>query len=261
MTGRVRMDAVNIGEAVRREIAELQISRAAPITPLPDVLRDELARDDEQAAMTWTSKSWGNWLAFVPGIEEYLERMPTDGDGRVSRSSVREAVQAEGESAPHRFIAVMIWGYGTAGYGPYRTARVLTQAASSVAQEATGVSYSAIESLDVSQALARSGAGLEAFYYLNNDAQGRLDGLGSAFFTKWLYFASIVDDPDASDVPIFDERVRRWLRGVGAPGLRLRHNSTQSYAAYVALLSAWGHAVGVAPSRVERAIFALTARA
>ena len=59
----------------------------------------------------------------LPQVTAVLQRMPE----RVDRSSTRQLVlqELEAERTLAAFVSAMVWGYGSTGYGPGRTRRVL----------------------------------------------------------------------------------------------------------------------------------------
>lgn len=78
---------------------------------------------DDQPAFTYNRERWLEGLGDIPGALTAIEELP---DG-VDRQTIRDAFAS---NYPHNiegaFTAVMIWGYGKSGYGPWRTARCLT---------------------------------------------------------------------------------------------------------------------------------------
>jgi hypothetical protein len=102
--------------------------------------------------------------------------------------------------------------------------------------------------------VVRTQGPVEGFRYMNN--AGRIKYLASAFFTKWLYFASALtsaDDPNAA--PILDDRVREWLEKHA--GVILDISRTPDYQRYFDALTGWGEMYGRTPVQVEKAIFGL----
>lgn len=94
-----------------------------------------------------------------------------------------------------------------------------------------------------------------AFTYLNNKP-GHVWQLGSAFFTKWLYFASAQGGQHTpSAAPALDELVQGWLRR--RAGLALDSRNTSSYQQYLEPLSEWGEPYKRTPAQVEETIFLL----
>lgn len=215
---------------------------------LADALGDGSSPPPPQEGMGWKRESWAQRLSAVPGIDDFLGLLPSTVDRATILSSVREADDAGRTDLA--FVAAMIWGYGTSGYGPYRTARVLTSGTDTV--DAT-----VLERLRSGTRAARDGSALAGFYAMNN-RPGRVPHLGPAFFTKWLYFTTATAGPDSADAtPVLDKRVRDWIATNAEVGLRL--DKTWGYHRYLQLLDAWAVRPAGTLSRatVERAIFSL----
>ena len=147
-------------------------------------------RRPRQQGSYWSLRPWQ--LAF-PERSEFLASLPNP----ISRADVIDACREAhlgSEAAVRGFLAAMIWGYGKVGYGPYRTARVLSDTAGAAA------------SLAEVARVARDEGGPAAFVWL---AKHRLRGLGVAFATKYLFFcAAAGDGPPAL---VLDRLVRGWL--------------------------------------------------
>ena len=146
----------------------------------------------------------------------------------------------------------MIWGHGWSGYGPYRTARVLTGE-----RKPTGAPLGAtvVERLTESVHVGRGEGPVEGYRFLNN-RPGRIAGLGPACFTKWLHFVTARGNTDAPDAaPVLDARVIGWLHEKAS--VTLRAGYTDDYARYVALLRSWGETHGLTSPQVEERIFRL----
>lgn len=157
------------------------------------------------------------------------------------------------------FVATMVWGHGESGYGPYRTARILSGGSAPSKPSIDGrsrvvPSAQAVERLGASAELVRSGGAPAAYRYLNARV-GHVAGLGPAFFTKWLYFATAGSDPYGRDAaPILDALVLNWLNTHA--GTKLRAGYTDEYARYIDLLGSWAPD-GFTPVMVEATIFRL----
>lgn len=169
---------------------------------------------------------------------------------KVDRAGTAEAVTrriANGDY-PAAFVAAMVWGHGSTGYGPYRTAWALTGSRTPRGRPVDAV---VVERLQESARLVTTEGPVAAYRYLRN--AGRIPGLGPAFFTKWMYFASADGQPYGPQAaPILDQLVSGWL---GRHDVSLRYGSTADYGRYVDLLSAWGEISGRTPVEVEEAIF------
>ncbi|MFC7375409.1 hypothetical protein ACFQRD_09070, partial [Brachybacterium sp. GCM10030268] len=146
------------------------------------------------------------------------------------------------------FIATMIWGYGTAGYGPYRTERVLREDP---------------DALDHLLDVARichdpSQGGLAAFRYITTKRGGQsryLKYLGPAFGTKFLYFLTAASEA-GEPTPVMDALVRRWFRDNTDSRLVTAWWDPDSYALYIDRLDEWGRELGgIRRDEVELLIF------
>lgn len=230
----------------------------APLEVLPATpksLKALLASGDTgpaaQESMRWSPSRWAERFESLTGIDAFLRDLSSE---PLDRASVGRHVTASQEHGRTdlAFVAAMAWGYGPAGYGPYRTARVL------LAADGDGPNGHVLDRLRTATLVAREHGAVAGYYTLNNQP-GRVRFLGPAFFTKWLYFTTAVvgpDDPGAA--PILDLRVRNWIAENG--GVHLRLDKTRDYARYLQLLDGWGALPDRKFSRatVERAIFALS---
>ncbi|MGP9538108.1 8-oxoguanine DNA glycosylase OGG fold protein [Brachybacterium sp. AOP43-C2-M15] len=136
------------------------------------------------------------------------------------------------------FIAAMIWGYGTSGYGPYRTVRVLSTDPDAVehlveiariAQEPTQGGHAAFEEIAAQRATG----------------DPYLKYLGPAFGTKFLYFLTAAYD-EVETTPVLDAVVRRWFRDEAHETLYTAWWDSDSYARYLGLLDEWRKALPAA---------------
>ena len=174
---------------------------------------------------------WLRWLGHIDPLSAAIEQIPD----QVDRTDVARFVTDNlGSNTPGAFVAAMAWGHGSSNYGPYRTAYILTK---SRVRGSAGLSSRSVSRLDKATEIAANDGPARGFYYLNND--GKIAGLGPAFFTKWLYFVTTQDGRNVeSTAPILDEEVMRWLREHNVP--RLRYAKTPSYEKYMELLRHWG---------------------
>lgn len=214
---------------------------------LPTPLAERLTTPSTQRAFPWKREAWRR-LERHDGVTEALDTLPA----AVDRDTTRRAVQAQLDAGnvAGAFVAAMVWGYGTTGYGPARTDWVITGNRERTAPCRADLA----EKLSRAVAIARAEGAVAGYRYLNN--AGRLSYLGPAFFTKWLYFTTAVDgvdDPTAA--PILDQQVISWLRQNA--GLELRPWYTDDYASYLQILGAWARPSGASPVQVEREIFGL----
>lgn len=210
-------------------------------------------------------------------------RLP-DVDDTVDRADAAALVHEElerGRTTP-AFVAAMVWAYGTANDGPYRTATVLggrrrptavqpevvaaLDDAVGTARDATapagtaGAEAPAGPGPEVStgRALPRSVAADAARSAHRRIVQHRLHGLAPAGLTAWLHFASARRDPYAPHaVPVLDDDVRGWL--ATDADLPLRDGHPDDYGRYVERLVTWGRPFGRTPVQVESSVRTLVA--
>ncbi|MGW2626931.1 8-oxoguanine DNA glycosylase OGG fold protein [Micromonospora taraxaci] len=103
-------------------------------------------------------------------------------------------------------VTSFAWGWGNRGFGPARLRRVLNGKAGLPGLPTTEIQKrlaAAVGTLDQQDAGA-------AYQLLLN--AGRISGLGPAFFTKFLYFASRTDNAGCPAL-ILDARLARQMRG------------------------------------------------
>lgn len=202
-----------------------------------------------QRAFSWPRERWTGWLSGIAGSAQLLDSLPNTVD-RTSTAAAVDACVRRGAFA-EAFIGCMIWGHGHTGYGPYRTACIL-----SGSEEPSGkpVDTTVVSRLRTSVEQFNTGGSMEAYRYLNNE--GHIRGLGPAFFTKWLYFISAGNTPyGAQAAPVLDDLVTGWLRTHAS--IPLQQGKTSDYAKYVELLDYWGEAHGRTRVQVEEAIIRL----
>ncbi|CEG87491.1 Putative uncharacterized protein [Propionibacterium freudenreichii] len=217
-----------------------------PTPPVPALLAPLLEHPTDQRAFPWKREHWSRLDRFG-GVAKALDALPVTVDRESTRIAVRS--QLASDHLLGAFVAAMVWGYGTTGYGPARTERVLTGSYSH------GRLSPVVEaSLRQSVNIARDEGSVAAYRHLNNE--GHIPNLGPAFFTKWLYFITAtagVTDPEAA--PILDAQVIGWLRSHSE--LRLQPGLTADYERYIVTLRAWGTRYDLSSAQVEREIFGL----
>ncbi|MEU7907062.1 hypothetical protein [Actinoplanes sp. NPDC049118] len=207
------------------------------VPAIPNQLREAFLRWDSggrqgQEAMRWNRSTW---QVTIPEHRELLASLPD----RLDRTTVAEwgAGAADGEAqAEQAFIAAMAWGYGPAGYGAFRAARVLREN-----PQAPGVLREAAQ-------VVRRDGGATAFAWLR---EHRLRYLGVAFATKYLYFCN---GPDAPPALILDRLVQRWLRRHADYQVRLDWR-VGDYDRYLGMTYAWASELRVTPDDAEYLMF------
>ncbi|WP_139277460.1 8-oxoguanine DNA glycosylase OGG fold protein [Rhodococcoides corynebacterioides] len=220
------------------------------IPPVPDALVPLLTSGlPQQRAFAFSRPSWSRWFVRMPGVLDAMDALPD----RVDRAHVATTVDGLIDSdVAAAFVVAMIWGHGKSGYGPFRTARILTGGRRRPLEHE--LSTDVVDKLRASVDHVRGDGPVEGYRYMANE--GALWGLGPAFFTKWLCFASARGDHESDTAaPILDAIVIRWLHRNS--DVRLRTGRTVDYEWYVDTLRAWGSAAGLSAVQVEERIFRL----
>jgi len=212
------------------------------VHPVPPALRDVLRRWEAVGRPPQQGSNWSlrPWQLTFPERSEYLASLPNPIGRADAIAACREAPDGP-EAAVRGFLAAMIWGYGKVGYGPYRTAHVLSDTAGAAATlaEVAGV--------------ARDEGGPAAFERL---ADNHLLGLGVAFATKYLFFcAAAGDGPPAL---VLDRLVRGWLARNAGWSLRLDWR-VGAYREYVETVTSWASELGCDAVDLEFLMFAAAA--
>lgn len=223
--------------------------------PIPDSLAAIYSRWDSgsrptQGRFSWRRGSWANRLTtsgalkhrgidLSAAVEEIAAACSKDSGDRVliSREVVQglhapEKLRTGGEQAVvTAFIAAMIWGYGTTGYGPYRTSRILTTDPEAVEH--------LVEIARIAQDRERGGE--RAFAHIagqRSEGVPYLKYLGPAFGTKFLYFLTAASN-DVDTTPVLDAVVRRWFTKHAEVKLYTAWWDLDSYSRYLGLLDEW----------------------
>ena len=162
---------------------------------------------------------------------------------RLTRPVVRDACQRAAESpaeARRAFLAVMAWGYGRVGYGPFRVRRLLDSAPDAGADLQAAAS-----------ALKDSGP-VAAYARLGDHGVARLAGLGPAFGTKFLCFCS---PPGGQPALILDRLMSRWLRDNAGVAVNEVRWSVPTYRRYLTIMYGWAGELALASDELEMCIF------
>jgi hypothetical protein len=130
----------------------------------------------------------------------------------------------------------MCWGYGTTGYGPYRTARVLEDS-------------EAPAKLAHARELTGTEGPIASYRFLATE--GRIAGLGPAFGTKYLYFT---DEERAGSLILDRIMADSFLELSGIRIDPVKWN-VKDYGGYLAMMALWGEALGVEAEVLERLVF------
>ena len=204
---------------------------------VPSRLLRVFASWDGQSRPSQPGVRWGSasWRTYLPAFSDLFDRLPNPID-RDSAMAHATRASAEGKDT-EAFITAMVWGYGRVGYGPFRTARVLTE--NPDAHRTLG---------EVAARLRRDG-GPEAFAWL---VDHRLNWLGVAFATKYLFLCNATP---AVPALVLDRLVQAWLRKHADWSVRLDWHS-EDYRSYVHAVMAWAVELDISAPEVEYLMFA-----
>jgi hypothetical protein len=210
--------------------------------PVPDAVAALVAAwrstgNAGQAGISWPRRPWSQ--AF-PAFERTFVSLPE----LLDRETVRQACLGAADSptsATSAFLVVMAWGFGSVGYGRYRTQGILANT-----PDAGGRLHA------VARTLAKEGAD-GAYRRLARPADCQLRGLGPAFGTKFLYFCQ----PPGQTVTalILDQLVSIWLARNTGVVLDSVTWSPPTYRRYLSYMHAWAAATGCLPDELELCMF------
>lgn len=202
--------------------------------------------------VAYKATHWGTRFSHDPHFAYIVQQHP----GHISRGNLARlasvaAANVQPELITRLFLGAMMWGYGTVGYGPYRTHRMFTDPdfANVVAH-----SFTSIANGQVQQAYE----------------QFQLPMCGPAFFTKYFYFVglgySLNPQPLILDTVIARKLEEQLDLDITAFASVIRgkdgHISAMStnvtgYGRYITLLSAWARELDCRPDSIEVFLFTL----
>jgi hypothetical protein len=195
----------------------------------------------DQKPSSWSPGSWKRWL---PEHGALFERLPT----AINRERVRTEFPdlCDETQSVEAFITAMIWGHGPVGYGAWRTQRILRDP-------------DAPAKLSAAVTEVRAGGPSAGFLAMSDGHPSRLAGLGPAFGTKFLCFASDTSQP----APVLDALVAQWVRHYsnGLISVTAATWVVGSYERYLELLDELGADQELDRQTVEYLTFADAARA
>ncbi len=193
--------------------------------------------DVESQCIVWELRPWQRaWKKAgleqsLPVLEEFAAAVDRTG-------LTRRLVRGFGRDPERLLIAAMAWGFGTTGYGGFRTATMLGHR----------------EAIEAIVATAHSASAEEAYRCLWDRNHAAVPYLGTAFGTKLLYFAG---DRGARRprLLIYDANVRLGLRATGQDFPPPSSLTTRRYIAYLELVERVAKQAEVSPDVVEYTLF------
>jgi len=212
----------------------------------------------------WNRDAWVKGFQGVPVLEAAIAAVP---EADVERGATSRAVHERlaADDVVGAFVWMMAWGQGNAGFGPWRSRRILC------ATDWDRVDESVVDRLraavgplvGASPAADPVQAATAAYLQLNNASVGgapgcRIPNFGPAFFTKWIHFASARGERNpAGAAPVLDAILLRAVNETLPADETLSRGSTKDYERYFRLLQGWGaeSGAGLTASQAEEAIF------
>jgi hypothetical protein len=218
-----------------------------PVPPRLAQFADQLRADNPLTqAIPYKADRWRTGLDTCAHLEPTLEACATPGVvTRADLATISRAVVAGDAQPEWLFVATMIWGFGTVGYGPYRTRIMLDN---------LGVRPHLVEVV----ALLTAGQLAEAYKHF------RVKMCGPAFFTKFFYAVGLGAELELLPL-VLDSQVAISLRHLAVDGaidatrlVRGQPNVQHfpaGYTRYVALLNSWARELGCRPDAIEKLLF------
>jgi hypothetical protein len=219
-------------------------------TEIPGILlkNKSFLKSPDDHSISFNSNTWKKVFQDDSDFQSIIRDFPE----HLCRSDVGNFAKLafeKGQSIRKVFLATMIWGYGTVGYGAYRTSKMLGEK----------YSYDLIKS---SFNFVMEGNYIAAYETLS------LPWCGSAFVSKFLYFSGLGNN--ISPLPlILDSVVSNSLEKLGLDiSLFAKVTRTNSYInslqkwslgyqRYVELLNNWALNLKCRPDAIEKWLFSI----
>lgn len=202
---------------------------------IPEAIELLIAEWRERGEPAQRGIEWprARWIEAFPAYRACFDELPRELDRRAVRAAVLGAL-GRGDALA-AFLPVMAWGYGRVGYGPHRVQQMLAPGERAAAQK-----------LAEAASVAQRGDPVEAYRLL--DGRCRLDMLGPAFGTKFLYFVG-------GGALILDRLVADGLKRVASIAIRPTRWDDRAYSSYLEVLGRWADGLRVEPDVVEQVLF------
>jgi hypothetical protein len=262
-------DAVAAASSARRAAENDEVpdgrgnARSHPPSQLDEtgtalVLAGRGSADTLDQAIWWKPGRWISGLGESSAASSRIRPLAstcgwTDDSGSDAAATISRRQVLDQDDPEMLFLASLIWGFGTTGYGWSRTARILQ-----VAGERSSTLTSTVEAYRVA---ARVGP--EAVYSTWTSGPHQISGLYTAFASKVAYFASYPDEA-VTVLPLISDLNTRWgmwvLTGFWVPEPRYRSKGSAeelkaAYSTYVHWCHDAARSLELAPHDVELSLF------
>lgn len=205
--------------------------------------------DTDRQGIYWYGRRWAEAKGWCDKTRRRLISLaaalePSDADGRliICRSDVFD----RRDDPMDLFLAAMAWGFGTTGYGQWRTAAMVNPAG----RDREAVVKAAVAAY---RAAWRDG-GAKAVAEAWDRGAGKIPGLGPAFASKVAYFAAY--DRGAKTGPLIADLNTAWAVWALGGIWDSRYDSGK-YADYVTWCERWAAQLGCRSDDIERVLFGL----
>jgi len=215
--------------------------QATEVQMIPDVLKRSQAEirqtDPTGQAIEYPAETWRRHLNPEEDLEYLVVKCPSP----IARRDIFElSAVAKASLSLHAvrrlFIGTTLFGYGTVGYGPWRTKQMLT-------------TYLANSILQRSFGLVLERRLVDAYQVLS-----QLRYCKSSFVTKFLYFAGF--GVGMKDYPlILDQNVEKALRT--SIGMEISHQDPKGYLRYVDAMHSWARELDCEAHNIEFFLWSL----
>ncbi len=136
------------------------------------------------------------------------------------------------------FLATMVWGYGTVGYGPWRMAHITSNI-----EQLDVVLFNALRAI-------KQGRVKAAFTVFQ---EAHIPFLGPAYFTKYLYFAGLGCGINHYPL-IMDTRILQSLRALLGKQT-FSDGTADDYYSYIKMLHEWAEMLDCRADSIEYLLF------
>ena len=145
----------------------------------------------QQEGFDW-SNNRNKWIKAFPRETKLISALPDE----IDRGEVRRICNSKKYTVSQKFLAVMVWGYGDRGYGPYRVTQMMEQ-------------HHAVEVLSEAFELCQRGDAKGAYEFLSKN---RIRILGPSYGSKFITFCT----PRDIGAPIYDSLIAMWVKEFAA---------------------------------------------
>jgi hypothetical protein len=226
-TGRAKRSAAPVGGSPKAAFGEL--------TNL--VARWTAAGRPPQPGIRWPRPVW---IAAFPAHKAILTSLPVLLDRTAARGAAAHAAQ-DRSSAEQAFLVSRAWGEGQNGYGTSRATEIFE-----LNPDVPGHLLKAVRVL-------RDEGALAAYGRLSNEGDCRLENLGPAFGTKFLYFSQ--PEGQRPRALIHDAQIAKWFRTRAGTSLGSEGWSRPTYKKYLRTMHDWASDLDCEPDDLEMCIF------